>query len=45
MCCDAVRTLLKQDKLGEASLGLVKVISGIVKSRNYHVKPEVHTHH
>ncbi|XP_012672847.1 nucleolar complex protein 3 homolog [Clupea harengus] len=41
MCCDAVRTLLKQDKLGEASLGLVKVISGIVKSRNYHVKPEM----
>ncbi|XP_063076866.1 nucleolar complex protein 3 homolog isoform X2 [Engraulis encrasicolus] len=41
MCCEAVRRLLKQDKMGEASLGLVKVISGIIKSRNYNVKPEV----
>lgn len=42
MCCEAVRTLLKQDKMGQASLAVVKVISGVVKSRNYNVKPEVH---
>ncbi|XP_051770071.1 nucleolar complex protein 3 homolog [Ctenopharyngodon idella] len=41
MCCEAVRTLLKQDKIGQASLAMVKVISGMVKSRNYNVKPEV----
>ncbi|KAI1886877.1 hypothetical protein AGOR_G00200310 [Albula goreensis] len=41
MCCDAVRNMLKQDKMGHASLGLVKVISGLVKSRNYDVRPEV----
>lgn len=41
MSCEAVRKLLKQDKLGQASLAMVKVISGMVKSRNYNVKPEV----
>ncbi|KAJ8365680.1 hypothetical protein SKAU_G00145110 [Synaphobranchus kaupii] len=41
MCCEAVRKMLKQDKFGHASLGLVKVISGLVKSRNYDVRPEV----
>ncbi|XP_043110025.1 nucleolar complex protein 3 homolog [Puntigrus tetrazona] len=41
MCCGAVSRLLKQDKLGQASLAVVKVISGMVKSRNYKVKPEV----
>uniref|UniRef100_A0A7M4FJA8 Nucleolar complex protein 3 homolog n=1 Tax=Crocodylus porosus TaxID=8502 RepID=A0A7M4FJA8_CROPO len=41
MCCEAVKQLFKQDKLGVASLGVVKVISGLVKSRNYDVRPEV----
>ncbi|KAK3559945.1 hypothetical protein QTP86_029548, partial [Hemibagrus guttatus] len=41
MCCEAVRNLLKQDKLGQASLATVRVISGMVKGRNYNVKPEV----
>ncbi|XP_048361252.1 nucleolar complex protein 3 homolog [Sphaerodactylus townsendi] len=41
MCCDAVKNLFKQDKLGVASVGVVKVISGLVKSRNYDVRPEV----
>ncbi|XP_067321831.1 nucleolar complex protein 3 homolog [Anolis sagrei] len=41
MCSDAVKTLFKQDKLGFASLGVVKVISGLVKSQNYDVRPEV----
>ncbi|XP_067286431.1 nucleolar complex protein 3 homolog [Pseudorasbora parva] len=41
VCCEAVRKLLKQDKIGQASLAMVKVISGMVKSRNYNVKPEV----
>ncbi|XP_032087863.1 nucleolar complex protein 3 homolog [Thamnophis elegans] len=40
-CCDAIKCLFKQDKLGVASLGAVKVISGLVKSRNYDVRPEV----
>uniref|UniRef100_A0A671KPG0 Nucleolar complex protein 3 homolog n=1 Tax=Sinocyclocheilus anshuiensis TaxID=1608454 RepID=A0A671KPG0_9TELE len=41
VCCEAVGKLLKQDKLGQASLAVVKVISGMVKGRNYNVKPEV----
>uniref|UniRef100_A0A8C9WLC6 Nucleolar complex protein 3 homolog n=1 Tax=Scleropages formosus TaxID=113540 RepID=A0A8C9WLC6_SCLFO len=41
MCCDYVKKLLKQDKMGQASLGMVKVISGLVKNRNYVVRPEV----
>ncbi|XP_077206417.1 nucleolar complex protein 3 homolog [Paroedura picta] len=41
ICCDAVKNLFKQDKLGVASIGVVKVISGLVKSRNYDVRPEV----
>ncbi|KAL4640065.1 hypothetical protein GN956_G12127 [Arapaima gigas] len=41
ICCEYVKKLLKQDKLGQASLGMVKVISGMVKSRNYSVRPEV----
>uniref|UniRef100_A0A8K9XY14 NOC3-like DNA replication regulator n=1 Tax=Oncorhynchus mykiss TaxID=8022 RepID=A0A8K9XY14_ONCMY len=41
MCCEAVKKLLKQDKQGQASLGTVKVISGLVKSRNYDVRPEL----
>ncbi|XP_046889100.1 nucleolar complex protein 3 homolog [Hypomesus transpacificus] len=41
MCCEAVRQLLKQDKVGQASLGAVKVISGLIKSRNYEVRPEM----
>nr|XP_055032367.1 nucleolar complex protein 3 homolog isoform X1 [Misgurnus anguillicaudatus] len=41
MCCEAVRNLLRQDKVGHVSLAAVKVISGLVKSRNYDVKPEV----
>uniref|UniRef100_A0A670ZJ13 Nucleolar complex protein 3 homolog n=1 Tax=Pseudonaja textilis TaxID=8673 RepID=A0A670ZJ13_PSETE len=40
-CCDAIKSLFKQDKLGVASLGVVKVVSGLVKSRNYDVRPEV----
>ncbi|XP_062858698.1 nucleolar complex protein 3 homolog [Trichomycterus rosablanca] len=41
MCCEAVKKLLRQDKLGQASLATVRVISGMVKGRNYNVKPEV----
>uniref|UniRef100_A0A8C5F276 Nucleolar complex protein 3 homolog n=1 Tax=Gopherus evgoodei TaxID=1825980 RepID=A0A8C5F276_9SAUR len=41
MCCESVKKLFKQDKLGSVSLGVVKVISGLVKSRNYDVRPEV----
>ncbi|XP_066521022.1 nucleolar complex protein 3 homolog [Hoplias malabaricus] len=41
MCCEAVKKLLKQDKFGQASLATVKVISGLIKSRNYNVKPEL----
>ncbi|KAM5244107.1 nucleolar complex protein 3 homolog isoform 2-T2 [Hipposideros larvatus] len=40
MCCEAVKKLFKQDKLGQASLGVIKVISGFVKGRNYDVRPE-----
>ncbi|NXA48669.1 NOC3L protein, partial [Nothocercus julius] len=41
LCFEAVKKLFKQDKLGFASLGVVKVISGLVKGRNYNVRPEV----
>ncbi|KFO93837.1 Nucleolar complex protein 3, partial [Buceros rhinoceros silvestris] len=41
LCFEAVKKLFKQDKLGCASLGVVKVISGLVKGRNYDVRPEV----
>ncbi|XP_051795508.1 nucleolar complex protein 3 homolog [Acanthochromis polyacanthus] len=41
MCCDAFRKLFQQDKVGGASLATVRVISGLVKSLNYNVKPEV----
>ncbi|KAM7103129.1 nucleolar complex protein 3 homolog isoform 1-T1 [Ciconia maguari] len=41
LCFEAVKKLFKQDKLGYASLGVVKVISGLVRSRNYDVRPEV----
>ncbi|XP_038678333.1 nucleolar complex protein 3 homolog [Scyliorhinus canicula] len=41
MCCGAVETLFKQDKIGVPSLAMVKIISGLVKSRNYEVKSEV----
>ncbi|XP_028651303.1 nucleolar complex protein 3 homolog [Erpetoichthys calabaricus] len=41
MCCESVKKLFTQDKEGQASLGMVKVISGLVKSRNYDVRPEV----
>lgn len=41
LCVEAVKKLFKQDKLGYASLGVVKVISGLVRGRNYDVRPEV----
>ncbi|XP_075697528.1 nucleolar complex protein 3 homolog [Rhinoderma darwinii] len=41
MCGEAVKKLFRQDKLGYASLAAVKILSGLVKSRNYCVRPEV----
>ncbi|KAM9336807.1 nucleolar complex protein 3 homolog [Symphorus nematophorus] len=41
LCCDAFRKLFQQDKVGGASLATVRVISGLVKSLNYNVRPEV----
>uniref|UniRef100_A0A1A8LCJ6 Nucleolar complex protein 3 homolog n=2 Tax=Nothobranchius pienaari TaxID=704102 RepID=A0A1A8LCJ6_9TELE len=41
MCCDAFKKLFQQDKGGVASLATVRVISGLVKSLNYNVRPEV----
>uniref|UniRef100_A0A7N5JL73 Nucleolar complex protein 3 homolog n=1 Tax=Ailuropoda melanoleuca TaxID=9646 RepID=A0A7N5JL73_AILME len=38
-CC--LKELFKQDKLGQASLGVIKVISGFVKGQNYEVRPEM----
>lgn len=45
MCCDAFRKLFTQDKVGVASLAAVRVISGLVKSLSYNMKPEVETRH
>ncbi|XP_018418175.1 PREDICTED: nucleolar complex protein 3 homolog [Nanorana parkeri] len=41
VCIEAVKKLFRQDKFGHASLAAVKVISGLVKSKNYDVRPEV----
>lgn len=41
MCCDAFRKLFQHDKLGGASLATIRVISGLIKSLNYNVRPEV----
>ncbi|KAM6964134.1 nucleolar complex protein 3 homolog [Tautogolabrus adspersus] len=41
MCCDTFRKLFHQDKEGGAALATVRVISGLVKSLNYNVRPEV----
>ncbi|KAK9530970.1 hypothetical protein VZT92_012441 [Zoarces viviparus] len=41
MCCDAFRKLFQQDKEGGASLATVRVISGLVKSLGFNVRPEL----
>ncbi|XP_068161354.1 nucleolar complex protein 3 homolog [Antennarius striatus] len=41
MCCHAFARLFQQDKVGVASLAAVRVISGLVKSLSYNVRPEV----
>lgn len=41
LCRDAFRKLFQQDKVGGASLAAVRVISGLTKSLNYNVHPEV----
>lgn len=41
LCRDAFRKLFQQDKVGVASLAAVRVISGLTKSLNYSVHPEV----
>ncbi|XP_055006484.1 nucleolar complex protein 3 homolog [Boleophthalmus pectinirostris] len=41
LVCGAFRALFVQDKVGGASLAAVRVISGLVKSHNYELKPEV----
>ncbi|KAM9700123.1 nucleolar complex protein 3 homolog, partial [Menidia menidia] len=41
MVCEAFRNLFQQDRVGGASLAAVRVISGLVKSLNYNVRPEV----
>uniref|UniRef100_A0A8C2WJT2 Nucleolar complex protein 3 homolog n=1 Tax=Cyclopterus lumpus TaxID=8103 RepID=A0A8C2WJT2_CYCLU len=41
VCCDAFRKLFQQDKEGGASLATVRVISGLVKSLSFNVRPEL----
>ncbi|XP_061562425.1 nucleolar complex protein 3 homolog isoform X2 [Phycodurus eques] len=41
MCCQAFAKLFRQDKVGGASLAAVRVLSGLVKSLNYNVRPKV----
>ncbi|XP_028307293.1 nucleolar complex protein 3 homolog isoform X2 [Gouania willdenowi] len=41
LCCDAFRKLFQQDKVGSASLASVRVVSGLVKSLNYNLCPEL----
>lgn len=41
MCCEAMRNMFREDKLGYASLAAVKVLSGMIKGRHFNVRPEV----
>lgn len=41
MCCDAFKKLFQEDRVGGASLATVRVISGLIKSLNYNVRPEM----
>ncbi|XP_072290451.1 nucleolar complex protein 3 homolog isoform X2 [Eucyclogobius newberryi] len=41
LVCGSFRELFVQDKEGGASLAAVRVISGLVKSHNYNLRPEV----
>ncbi|KAM9424725.1 nucleolar complex protein 3 homolog [Pholidichthys leucotaenia] len=41
MCCDAFKKLFHEDKVGVTSLASVRVISGLIKSLNYNVRPEL----
>lgn len=41
VCCDAFRKLFQQDKEGGASLATVRVISGLIKSLSFNVRPEL----
>lgn len=41
MCCEAMRTMFREDKLGYATLGAVKVLSGMIKARHFNVRPEL----
>uniref|UniRef100_A0A8C4ZA17 Nucleolar complex protein 3 homolog n=1 Tax=Gadus morhua TaxID=8049 RepID=A0A8C4ZA17_GADMO len=41
MCCEAMKTLFREDRLGYASLGAVKVLSGMIKGRHFNVRPEL----
>ncbi|XP_077407526.1 nucleolar complex protein 3 homolog [Vanacampus margaritifer] len=41
MCCRAFAQLFRQDRVGGASLAAVRVISGLLKSLNYNVRPQV----
>ncbi|XP_075920293.1 nucleolar complex protein 3 homolog [Petromyzon marinus] len=39
-CCEAVAELFRVDRVGDASLSVVKIISALIRSRNYNVRPE-----
>jgi len=41
LCCETVRRIYKQDRLGEISLEIVRQTTKMVKERNYSVNPEV----
>ncbi|KAM9773052.1 nucleolar complex protein 3 homolog [Syngnathus typhle] len=41
MCCRTFSELFHQDKVGGTSLAAVRVISGLVKSLNFNVRPQV----
>ncbi|KAJ3089734.1 Nucleolar complex protein 3, partial [Quaeritorhiza haematococci] len=41
LCCNAIRTLFENDESGEASLEAVKLISKMVKTKNYNVGEEI----
>ncbi len=41
LCCNAVKTLFEKDESGEASLEAVKLISKLIKNKNYNVQDQI----
>lgn len=41
LCCNAIKALFEKDESGEASLEAVKLISKLIKSKNFNVQDQI----